>query len=804
MDILMQDLRYAVRSLSRAKGFTAVVALVIGLAIGANVLIFALVDGIMFRPWPMPGIERIVAVNMTDPGRGFNGMSWSWQNYRELQRRVKSFEMMGGYYNINAITTIDRDPEKFDGSVITSDLLPALGTLPVMGRNFRRDEEVWGKNWNQVIISARIWRTRFHSDPNVLDRVVRVNGRARAIVGVMPDKFSYPENEDFWIPPGFNAAEDKITDGWFRGVARLKPGVTIAQADAEVRAVMAQLVHEHPTELKGLSARVLNLQENWVQGPRPILTVMLLAVLFVLLVACANVANLMLARAASRRREISMRLAMGATRGRIVRQLLTESLLLAALGAVLGRIFAHWGGLWEASAIPVQLPWFIDFSVGPRAYAFIVALTMLSAVLFGLAPALHASDAHLMEALREGSAQSGTSRGQRRLRNGLVVAEIALSLVLLVGAGLMVRTMQKMQAEGDKLRLDGLVTAHVLLPIALYPGESDRRVFFREMQSRLEATPGVREVSAFTTLPLGNDSNGGIALVPGIDDPRRGVVANTASVMPGAFKVLGIPLLRGREFTLADDEHAQRVAVVSRSFAERMWKGKDAIGRRVRFNQEPDSIGWRTVVGVVADITQNVEDSQGTPLTVYDAELQNPIQTLSVLVRTPGDGEAGAAALRKVVRSMNPDIAVTDVRSMAGELHFRLWVKRLFTTLIGAFGVIALVIAAVGLYGVMAYSVAQRTQEIGIRMALGADASGVQRLVVGNAMRLTLLGVGIGLVAAFALTRFMTTVIQNVSPTDPPTFTAVTVALMMSGIVAAWVPSLRATRVDPMRALRTE
>ncbi len=802
MDILIQDLRYAFRSLSRAKLFTLVVALVIGLAIGANTMIFSMVDGMLIRPWPLPDIHRIVNVAMTEPARGFDDLNWSFQNFYDVKARAKSFSALGGFYQITSITTIDKDPEKFAGVAITSGLFPALGVMPVLGRNFREDEEVWGRNFDQVIISDRIWRTRYGADPKVLGRTLRLNGRTRAIVGVMPPKFQYPEVQDFWIPVGFNEKENLRAENWLRVVGRLKPGVSIDQADAEMVTILKGIAKEYP-DFKVNSVRVRELQESWARGIRPVLVVMLLAVLFVLLIACANVANLMLARAASRRREIAMRLALGASRGRIVRQLLTESLLLALFGAVLGRLFAHWGGLWELGAIPVEKPWFMDFSIGARAYAYMTLVAGFAAVFFGLAPAMHAADTSLGEALREGGAQGGTSRGQRRVRNGLVVAEIALSLVLLVGAGLMMRTIQHYQAEGEKLRSDGLVTGRVLLPVAMYPGDAERRTCFRDIVTRLEATPGVQEVSGFGVLPLGRDNNGTIALLPGMD-PKQGVFVNTSTVLPNGFRTLGIPLLRGREFRPQDDESGQRVAVVSQAFAKRAWPGKDAIGQQVRFQGEPDSLGWRTVVGVVGDITQNMENDKPTLCTVYTSEYQDAAQYLSMLVRTGDDGTRGAAALRSVMRAVNPDLPVMDVRTMRDELHFSLWVRRLFGTLIAAFGVVALIIAAVGLYGVMAYSVAQRTQEIGIRMALGADAAGVQRLVVGNAMQLTVLGVGIGLVSAFTLTRFMANTIIGVSPTDPPTFTFVTVVLMLSGVLAAWVPSLRATRIDPIRALRAE
>jgi predicted permease len=454
--------------------------------------------------------------------------------------------------------------------------------------------------------------------------------------------------------------------------------------------------------------------------------------------------------------------------------------------------------------IPVELPFFIDFRLTAGILGYTAVIAMLAGVLFGLTPALHATDTHLAEALREGSVQSGASRGQRRLRNALVVAEVALSLVLLIGAGLMLRTVQRFERSAQGLRLDRMVTGRVLLPVANYPNESDRRRFFEEMDARLRRERGVTEVAAFSDLPLGMNSSTSTVLLPGQEDPHRGVNSYSAYAMPGAFGVLGLPLLRGREFTSQDDERALRVAVVNDGAARRLWPGRDPIGQRLRLSGEPDSLGWATVVGVVANIDQNVEDDTPTPYSVWLAEYQEPAQLLSVLVRADGGPEQGAGALRRVVRALNPDLAVTEVRSLREEFHFSLWVRRIFGSLIGAFGAIALIIAAVGLYGVMAYSVAQRTQEIGIRMALGADAYGVQRMVVGGALRLTALGVGIGLATAFAVTRFMSQNIPGVSPTDPPTFTLVTVLLMFSGLLAAWVPSLRATRVDPMLALRAE
>ncbi|HTR96981.1 MAG TPA: ABC transporter permease [Candidatus Acidoferrales bacterium] len=807
MDVLIQDVRYALRSLGRARAFTAVVIVVMGLGIGVNALLFSLLYGVLLRPWPLPQNERVCAVETTEPARGLDEMGLSWQDFSDLRARQKSFSSFGGYWQVQTIVTIDRDPERFDGLSITSDLLPALGVLPVLGRNFTHDEEIWGRNWNQVIISDRIWRQRFGGDPHVLGRTLRLNGRTRAIVGVLPPDVRFPETQDFFIPAGFDAASDVRTDNLLEGIGRLAPGVTITQARAEMSALMNAIARDHP-EMKGFGVSVVNAQDRWARNVRAIMMTMLVAVVFVLLIACANVANLMLARGAGRRREIGMRMAVGATRGRIVRQLVTESVLLAGFGALLGLVLAHYGLLLVARAIPMEKPYFMRFDLGGPVLLYTLVVTVVAAVAFGLAPAIHAADARLIEALREGSVQSGSSPSQRRMRNALVVAEIALSLVLLVGAGLMIRTVQRFEHAGESLRTDGLVTGHVLLPIATFPGDADRTRFFRSLTARLRELPGVTEVSGASQLPLSRNNSSMSVLTPGHEDPHRALIANIVFDLPGSLAMLGIPMIEGREISAADDEHSRRVVVVSRSLATRLWPNGDALGQRLRFAGEPDSLGWRTVVGVCSDMVQNVEatPARGSDAryAVYVAEYQQPDQYLGILVRSRGGEKPGADALRRAVHDLDADVAVTELRSLREELRFALWLKRFFAGLIGIFGSTALVIAAVGLYGVMAYSVSQRTQEIGIRMALGADAAGVQRMVVGNALRLTAIGVAIGLAGALAVTRFMTAGIQGVSPTDPPTFTLVTLLLVGSGLIAAWVPSIRATRVDPMRALRAE
>lgn len=809
MDTLFQDLRYALRALRRAKGFTAVVVVVMALGIGVNTSMFGMVYGMMFRPWPLPQPDRIVEIHETDKRHGYDNMGVAWPTFHDFRDRSKSYAAMGAYWDHQAIVTLDRDPERFLGASMTSGVMPALGLQPILGRNFTRDEEVWGRNWNQVIISERIWRTRFGGNADALGKTLRLNGRTRRIVGVMPKGVQFPELSDFWIPAGYDANDPESrsrNDNSLTIVARLKPGVTIEQARAEAATVWAGILRDNPGErdIQEFGTRVVRAQENWARGIKPLMIIMLVAVLCVLLVACANVANLLLARAAGRRREISLRVALGASRGRVIRQLLTESVLLSLLGGVAGIGVGYWANQIWPLGIPMEKPWFLNFAMDGPVLLYTAAITILSGVVFGLAPALHASDDRLTEALREGGAQAGHSRSGARLRNGLVVAEIAFSIVLLIGAGLMIRTFLNFDRAGRELRTENMIAGRVLLPIALYPNEGSRAVFFRELQRRLAGEPGVVAVTGLNNLPLGRDNWSQTMKTPEMTDLRSPPALSYWTAMPGALKTLGIALRKGRDFTFEDDSTGAPVALVSEAAAARLFPGRDPIGQRLKQSGAPDSVPWRTVVGVVADLTQGVESDDKVVGSVWVPELQNSVQTMWFVVESRTGAAAGAAALRRNVRQLDPDIAVYDLRTMQEQLRFALWVRRLFASMIAVFGALALIIAAIGLYGVMAYNVAQRTQEIGIRMALGAEASAVRSMILSHAFRLTMIGIGIGLAGAFAVTRFMATAIQGVSPTDPPTFTVVTLLLALSGMIAAWVPAWRATRVNPMLALRCD
>ncbi|MEO5618297.1 MAG: ABC transporter permease [Candidatus Eisenbacteria bacterium] len=805
MDVLLQDLRYALRALRRTPGYTAVVVAVMALGIGLNTMVFTMVYGVLYRPMPLPESARLAYFEHFD-AKHDNDQGLSFKMFRDLRTRLKSVERLGGYWDHNAFVTIDREPERFFAATVTHDLFDALGVKPILGRAFTAEQEQMGPNWLPVVISARMWKNRFQSDPQVLGKSLRLNGRTRTIVGVMPEGFLWPETQDFWIPMGYEPKDENWDSFNLQVVGRLKPGVSIAQADAEIKTLNAGYLKEHPKELDGLTMRAMPFKERLIGDIRPMMMMLQAAVVFVLLIACANVANLMLARAAARRREISLRMALGASRGRITRQLLTESVLVAFAGATLGILLAHWGNrLWMAS-IPLEMPMWLDFRIDAPVLLFTVGVTVVSGLLFGFAPALHASDGRLSEALREGTAQAGSSRGRNRLRSGLVVAEVALSLVLLVGAGLMIRSFMNRYEMQNHLRVDGVLTGAVLLPFATYPENHQKVEFFRGVLPQIATIPGVEAVSGIQALPLGRNGWGRAVIAEDAKDPdpKNAIRIRYGVVFAGYFNVLGIPLKAGRDFNAFDTPASERVAIVSEAFAKKLWPGKSPLGRHFKFAGQPDSLGWTAVVGVAANVLQNVEDDEKRFEQAYVPHTQDPIQMMSLAVQSNADPAALAAKIRGILRARDSDQALVDVRNMREHVAFSMWMHRLFTSLFGTFAVIALIIAGVGIFGVMSYSVGQRTQEIGIRMALGAEPAAVVRMVTMQALMLTGIGIVIGLAGAFAVTRFMESQLFGVSATDPPTFTVVCVLLAVSGVVAAWLPAMRASRVDPMVALRHE
>jgi len=579
---------------------------------------------------------------------------------------------------------------------------------------------------------------------------------------------------------------------------------TTSRASAEVAGIAGDLARRYPETNTGIGGRVITFRDTLVSDMGPMLALLMSAVGFVLMIACANVANLMLARGAGRQREIALRFALGATRGRIVRQLLTESLLLASMGGALGLVLALWGRDLCLSSIPIELPFWMSFTIDPNTVLFMIGVSALSAMLAGLLPALQTSQVDVHETLKDGGHHGTSGRGRSRLRSALVVAELALAVVLLSGAGLMIRSFVKMTDQRAALRPEGLLTARLTMPIAVYTDEAHRLAFLDGLFPAIEGLRGVRTASATTDLPLDRSSSHTTVLLeheaPGPDAPRRMLLSS--AVRPRYFDTMGIAMRSGRDFTVQDGSASPGVAIVSESAARKLWPGQDPIGRRIRFGTE-DSSAFHAVVGVAADIRQNVQTSD-PPAQIYLPHAQWAVQTVTLVIRHDGEAAAMTTALRRLVQSRDADMPLYDVRTMEESLRRGLWESRIYVALMAVFAVLALVIAAVGIYGVMAYSVAQRTQEIGIRMALGAARGDVLRLVVGQALRLTLLGMGIGLAGAYAVTRLMASLLFGVSASDPPTFLGVTFILALSALIAAWLPAERAARVDPMVALRAE
>ena len=804
MDSLWQDIRVGWRSLWRTPGFACVVILILGLGIGANTMIFNIANAFLFRPWPYMDFQRNALIGGVDLAHDEQSLEVSFPDFVDVRARSKTFETIASYTESQAYMTLGKEPERFDATWVTPGLFAVYGATPQLGREFIMEEEEKSRALTVIMLSDRIWRERFGADPKVIGRTVKMNGRIREIVGIAPPEFRFPETADFFIPTYLEPREEARSSRYLHVVGRLKPGVSFKQANAEMAAIGSALAKEYPESDRGTTLRVATYREAAAEDIGPMIAVMMAAVGFVLLIVCANVANLLLARGAGRRREIALRFALGATRGRIVRQLLTESLILSVLGGAVGLLLAVWGRDLVLGSIPIELPFWMKFDTDLNTVLFMLGASVLTAALSGFTPALHTSEVDVHEALKEGGQHGSTGKGRNRLRGALVVAEISLALVLLAGAGLMIRSFLGQVEQRTAIRSDHVLTGAFTMPIAVYPNNAAKLAFMDRVMPAVAALPGVRTLSSVQTLPLSRNSwDRSVWLegeATGADAPRRQLYYGV--IRPGYFQALGIPLRKGRDFDAHDDTSAVRVAIVSETAAKKIWPGKDPIGQRFKWSSD-DTTGWKTVVGVVGDVQQQI-DGKRPPSHIYTPHFQDPLQTVVLVIKHEGDAASLTAAVRRVLQSQDPDMPLYEVRTMDESIQRAMWENRIWVSLMTVFATLALIIAAVGIYGVMAYSVAQRTQEIGIRMALGAARRDVLRLVVGQAMRLTVIGVGIGLAGAYAVTRLMASVLFGVSATDPPTFIGVTVILGLSAVFAAWLPAERATRVDPMVALRTE
>ena len=803
---MMADLRYALRMLAKSPAFTVIAILTLGLAIGANSAIFSVIDAVLLRPLPYPHSEQLVRVFGKQPQLDLAPSSPA--NFLEWREENQVFERIGTYVGQGFNLLGGDKPERVIGARVSADVLPLLGVRPALGRVFTNDEDQEGRG-QVAILSHDFWQSRFGGDPNTIRQTITLNDKPYTVIGVMPAGFTFPGTRtQVWVPIAFNAAERATRDTNFIDViARLKPGVSLEQARANMDAVARSQAERYPRTNFGVSVTVVSLHEHIVGDVRPMLVVLLGAVGFVLLIACANVANLLLARAAARQREMAIRGALGASRSRVVRLLLTESVLLAVVGGAVGLLLAIWSLDLLVSLKPANLPRLAEISVNRTVFLFTLAISVVTGLLFGLVPALHVSKVDLNEGLKE-SSRGGTDSPRRHLvRALLVVSEVALSLVLLVGAGLMIRSFSRLLAVDPGFKADHVLTAFVSLPSSKYPKREEQTAFFDRLLERLRNVPGVSAAALVTDIPLYGGSSTGFD-VEGRPPAAPGHRAMTdyRLTSPDYFVAMGIRLVKGRAFSRSDTEAAPGVVIINETMAARFFPGEDPIGKRLDLSGEPRDL--REIVGVVGDVRNYGVDAEVKPevyvpfLQSAPAYLSGVVSALTIVVRSAIEPAALGSALREQVQALDRDQPVSEIKTMEWYLADSIAQRRFNMFLLGVFAGLALVLAAVGIYGVIAYTVSQRTHEMGIRIALGAKGGDILRLVFGNAMSTTLTGIALGLGAAFALTRLLRSLLYQVSPTDPVVFAAIPLLLLSVAAVATYLPARRAVKVNPITALR--
>ena len=805
MDSLLRDLRYALRTLRKTPGFTFFAVLTLALGIGATSTIFSVVNTVLLSPLPYRDAERIVAVYEFSARDGVDGFPVSPANFLDWRRDAQSFASIaasrGQSMNFTGRGTV---PERIFGARVTASYFEVLGLQPRLGRAFTAEEDA-PNGPRAVVLSDALWRRRFSADPKVIGQTITLNNEPYTVVGIAPSTLRLPSAEtEFWLPFGFGPQDAENRGAHSLGVvARLKPGVTVEQAGTEMKAIAARIEQAFPEVQGGFTTLVRPLSEDIVGDARTPLLVLAGAVGFVLLICCANVANLMLARAAGRQKEIAIRSAIGAGRRDIVRQLLAESVVLAVVGGLAGLLLATWGIDLLVALGPRELPRLGELTVDGRVVGFALAASLLTGIVFGVAPALQASRADLNDTLKDGTKGSSAGPGRARARQALLVAEVAISLTLLVGAGLMIKSMARLRDVDPGFDAANLVVGSVSLPDAKYDTPVKRVAFYQQVLERLQNTPGVERAAFVANLPL----SGALAMsgywIEGKtprNDNTQVPVASVYSVVGDYWGAMGIPLKRGRLLTQADREGAQRVAVVNEALVREHFGGEDPIGKRFLF--DPNGEEYFEIVGVVGDVVHRGL-GEAKPPQLYTPYAQTAFGGLTAVVRGRNAGQL-AGALRREVRAVDADQPVARLRTMEEVIAEGIARPRFITILLGAFAGVALTLAVVGIYGVVAYSVAQRTQEFGIRMALGADAGRVLREVVGQAAKVTAIGVAIGVGAALFLSRALTTLLFQVGATDPTTYAAIAAVLLGATVVASWIPARRATRVTPLSALRPD
>jgi putative ABC transport system permease protein len=811
---LLQDFRYSARTLSKHPAFVITITLILALGIGANSTIFSVVNAVLIRPLPYEASDRIVMIWETNQTQGIPRSIVSPANFLDWKEQNNVFDHLAAlrfwYYTVTGLG----DPERYQGARVSADFFPLLNVTPELGRNFGPEEEQVGRD-HVVILTHAFWQRHFGGDRNIIGRFLTIDGEPFTIIGVLPASFRFSRvlnaELEFWMPISFTPQQLTREDRSITVYGRLKQGVSLAQAQAEMDGIARRLEEQYPKTNSGWTAQVNNLQEQSTRPFRSTLVILMVVVGFVLLIACANVVNLLLTRATTRQKDFAVRFALGSSRSRLMRQLLMENLLLALLGGAAGLLLAYWGMHFLNVILRERVPYLEEIIIDRRVLGFTLVISLLVGVIVGSFPGLRASRLNLRDALAESGRTLSEAASRRRVRNLFVVLEITLAVPLLIGAGLMLRSSLLLQNIDRGIDLKNVLTVQIALPKTKYVTPQQMAAFYQQTLNRIQSEPEVQSASAVNFLPLTNFGDATRLTIEGRTSSVLGqeTLASYRVIDPNYFRTMSIPLLRGRYFTEQDNDESRGVVMINQTMARRYWPNEDPIGKLIKPQFPTANVPWRpattntwlAIVGVVEDVKEMGVNAE-QQAEIYLPYLQNPSSLMNLLVRSKSDPLRLVPAVRRQVLAVDGDQPVYNIKTMENVLSQSIATPQLITSLLTIFAAIALLLAAMGVYGVMSYSVAQRTHEVGVRMALGAQQQHVLRMILGHGLRLVLFGVGLGVMVALAVTRVISNLLFGVSATDPQVFVGVPLLLIAVALLATYFPARRALKVDPIIALR--